>query len=122
MKTCGFCGQELPEISRFCTHCGRAVAESVQTRAAANSATPQGPDAEEMNIPVLYAMVGLLLLTLLFPPWETPPGQSAEFLGFSFILSPPEPDSVVSRLLITIELVTIVMAGFYLSWLFRKRC
>lgn len=72
-------------------------------------------------MPVLYAMVGLLLLALLFPPWETAPGQSPEFLGFHFILSAPEPDSVISRLLITIELVTIAMAGFYLSWLFRKK-
>ena len=74
-----------------------------------------------MNLPVLYATVGLLLLALLFPAWETPPGQSPEFLGFHFMLSPPEPDSVISRLLITIELVTIAMAGFYLSWLFRKQ-
>ena len=72
-------------------------------------------------MPVLYAMVGLLLLALLVPPWETPPGQPPEFLGFHFILSPPEPDSMVSRLLITIELVTIAMAGFYLSWLFSKK-
>ncbi len=121
MKTCSSCGQELPEISRFCTRCGRAVAEPVQIKPAATAAKPQGLDVEEMNMPVLYSMVGLLLLALLFPPWETPPGQSAEFLGFYFILSPPEPDSVVSRLLITIELVTIAMAGFYLSWLFRKR-
>lgn len=74
-----------------------------------------------MNLLVLYVMVGLLILAVLFPPWETPPGQSPEFLGFNFILSPSEPDSVVSRLLITIELVTIAMAGIYLSWLFRKR-
>ena len=72
-------------------------------------------------MPVLYTMVGLLLLALLVPPWETPPGQPPEFLGFHFILNPPESDSIVSRLLITIELVTIAMAGFYLSWLFRKR-
>ena len=72
-------------------------------------------------MPVLYTMVGLLLLALLIPPWETPPGQPPEFLGFHFILNPPESDSIVSWLLITIELVTIAMAGFYLSWLFRKR-
>lgn len=121
MKTCSSCGQDLPEISRFCTRCGRAVAHSAQAKPAASSGRPQGLDAEEMNMPVLYAMVGLLLLALLFPPWETAPGQSPEFLGFHFILSPPEPDSVVSRFLITIELVTIAMAGFYLSWFFRKR-
>jgi len=74
-----------------------------------------------MNLSVLYVMVGLLILAVVFPPWETPPGQSPEFLGFHFILNPPESDSIVSRLLITIELVTIAMAGFYLSWLFRKR-
>src|SRR2546423_759754 len=121
MKTCGFCGQELPEVSRFCTNCGRAVSDSAQAKPAATAATSQRPAVEEMNMPVLYAMVGLLLLALLVPPWETPPGQPPEFLGFHFILSPPEPDSVVSRLLITIELVTIAMAGFYLSWLFSKK-
>ncbi|MGI0014793.1 MAG: zinc-ribbon domain-containing protein [Nitrososphaera sp.] len=121
MKTCSFCGQDLPEISRFCTRCGRSVADSAQTKPVASFGKPHGPDKEEMNMPVLYAMVGLLLLTLLFPPWETPPGQPPEFLGFHFILSPPETDSVVSRLLITIELVTITMAGFYLSWFFRKQ-
>src|SRR5881628_1726208 len=119
MKTCNFCSQELPEISRFCTNCGRAVADSAQAKHAATVATSQRPDVEEMNMSVLYTMVGLLLLALLVPPWETPPGQSPEFLGFHFILSAPEPDSVISRFLITIELVTIVMSGFYLSWLFR---
>ena len=121
MKTCNFCSQELPEISRFCTNCGRAVADSAQAKPAATAATSQHPDVEEMNMPVLYTMVGLLLLALLVPPWETPPGQPPEFLGFHFILNPPESDSIVSWLLITIELVTIAMAGFYLSWLFRKR-
>lgn len=121
MKTCSFCGQDLPESSRFCIRCGRAVAGPTETNLVQTSARPASPDAEEMNMPVLYAMVGLLIVAVLFPPWETPPEQSPAFLGFHSILSPPEPDSVVSRLLITIELVTIVMAGFYLSWLFRKR-
>ena len=97
------------------------MAGPAQTKRAASLWKPHSPDVEVMNLPVLYATVGLLLLALLFPAWETPPGQSPEFLGFHFMLSPPEPDSVVSRLLITIELVTIAMAGFYLSWLFRKK-
>ena len=97
------------------------MADSAQAKHVATAAASQRPDVEEMNMPVLYTMVGLLLLALLIPPWETPPGQPPEFLGFYFILSPPEPDSVISRLLITIELVTIAMAGFYLSWLFRKK-
>jgi len=81
-----------------------------------------------MNMPVLYLMVALLILAGLFPPWETAPGQPPEFLGFHFIANPPDAVSagpgnpgVVSRLLISIELVTIAMAGFYFSWLFRKK-
>ena len=53
--------------------------------------------------------------------WETPPSQPAAFLGFHFILSPPQPDALVSRLLLTIELTTTAIAGLYLSFLFRTR-
>jgi hypothetical protein len=70
---------------------------------------------------VLYAMVAALILALLFPPWETPPSQAPEFLGLHFILTPPEPDAVISRLLITIELITISIAGLYGAFLLRKR-
>lgn len=108
MKTCGACGEELPEISRFCTRCGKALTGAGH------------PEAEEMNMPALYVMVGLLILALLFPPWETAPGQPPEFLGFHLLLSPPEA-GVISRLLITIELISIAVAGFYFSWLFRRR-
>lgn len=79
-------------------------------------------------MPALYAMVAGLILALLVPPWETPPGQPPEFLGFHFILNPPEDDTgiaaqggVVSRFLLTIELVTIATAGIFTSWLFRAR-
>jgi len=74
-----------------------------------------------MYLPALYVMVALLVLAMLVPPWETPPGQPPEFLGFHFLLSPPQPDAVVSRLLITIELFTIAVAGLYFSWLFRRK-
>lgn len=37
-----------------------------------------------------------------------------------FIFSPPAPEAVVSRMLLTIELVTIAIAGLYGSWLFRN--
>ena len=114
MKSCSACGYELSDESRFCTHCGRALLPPFPARSA-------GREAEEMNMPALYVMVGLLALALLFPPWETPPAQSPEFLGFHFILSPPEPDAAVSRLLLTVELITITAAGFYMSWLFRKK-
>jgi hypothetical protein len=114
MKICTACGYELSDESRFCTRCGRALLSPFPAKSA-------GREAEEMNMPVLYLMVGLLALALLFPPWETPPLQPPEFLGFHFILSPPEPDAAVSRLLLTVELVTIAVAGFYMSWLFRKK-
>jgi hypothetical protein len=78
-----------------------------------------------MSAPVLYAMVALLAIALLFPPWETAPDHPPEFLGFRFILRPPVSgigeEGVISRLLLTIELVTIAAGGFYFAWLFRAR-
>jgi len=65
--------------------------------------------------------VAALVLAVLCPPWETTASQTPEFLGLHFILSPPSPEAVVSRLLLTIELTTIAIAGLYLSFLFRKR-
>jgi hypothetical protein len=38
-----------------------------------------------------------------------------------FILSPPTPEAVVSRMLLTIELVTIAIAGMYGAFLFRQK-
>jgi hypothetical protein len=121
MKRCRFCGQDLEEAARFCIRCGKPVAASLLS-------PETGPETEEMSMPALYVMVAGLVLALLFPPWETPPGQPPEFLGFHFFLSPPDSGTtgstgsgVVSRLLLTIELVTIAVAGLYVSWLFRKR-
>ena len=79
---------------------------------------------EGLNLPVLYGMVVVLILALLIPPWQTPPGQPPEFLGFHPFLAPPSAGTesgIVSQLLLTIELVTIAVAGLYLSWLFRTR-
>ena len=66
-------------------------------------------------------MAGLLVLAVLFPPWESPPGDLSAYLGMHFILSPPEPEAVVSRILQTVELVTLAIAGMYLAWLFREK-
>lgn len=77
--------------------------------------------SETLNIRILYVMVALLILALLFPPWEAPPGDPPEFLGFHFIFSPPTPGAVVSRILQTIQLVTIAVGGMYFSWFFRSR-
>jgi hypothetical protein len=117
---CPACSKELPDHSRFCTQCGRSVTPLRQS-------TMQ-PKPDDMNLPILYAMVAGLIVAGLFPPWETPPGQPPEFLGFHFILNPPPSDGgaqqdtgVVSRLLLTIELVTIAVAGMYFAWLFRRK-
>ena len=118
MPTFRFCGQILPETSRFCIACVKAVQDASSP---ARRVPGDESAAELMYLPALYVMVGLLLFALLVPPWETAPGQPPEFLGFHFVLDPPEAEAVVSRLLITIELVTIVIGGFYVSWLFRRK-
>jgi len=117
MQTCIICHHELSAEDRYCTQCGRPQLPA----SSAHQPPAGGPAVEEMNITALYAMAGALVLALLFPPWESPPGATPEFLGFHFFLSPPEPDAVISRLIMTIELTTIAIAGLYLSWLLRKR-
>jgi hypothetical protein len=114
MKPCPNCRRELPEIYRFCTQCGNALDGSTIDRKPLLS-------PEALNLQVLYAMVAVLVLALLFPPWETPPTQAPEFLGLHFILTPPTPDAIVSRWLMTIELVTIAIAGLYGAFFFRQR-
>lgn len=118
MKACPSCGRALPEISRYCTFCGAGVANDAPATPHP-SATNQ--NKEQLNLRILYGMVTVLLLELLMPPWETPPAQPAAFLGFHFILSPPQADALVSRPLLTIELTTTAIAGLYLSFLFRSR-
>jgi hypothetical protein len=122
MLTCRVCGKSLPDRSRFCTQCGRPVAEEGPTPV--RTPPTAAREAEQMNLMVLSIMVVALIVAVLFPPWETAPGQGPQFLGFHFILNPPESDgrpAVISRLLITIELVTLAVAGLYFSWLFRKK-
>ncbi|WHZ23421.1 MAG: hypothetical protein OJF47_002533 [Nitrospira sp.] len=117
MKPCPSCGHALPEISRYCTHCGAAIEPLVASTPTQTGTTIK----EQLNLNILYGMVTVLIVALLMPPWETPPSQPAVFLGFHFILSPPQPDAIVSRLLLTIELTTTAIAGLYLSFLFRTR-
>ena len=118
MQTCPACQHPQPEINRFCTHCGRQLNGKVE-------AIPSSPSDRsapgQLNIPVLYGMVAALMLAIVFPPWEAPPDHPPEFLGMHFILSPPSPDAVVSRMLQTIELVTITIAGLYGAFLFRQK-
>lgn len=118
MQTCPSCSCSQPEINRFCTHCGRRLDKSGR---GPEASPPDAGTPEQMDITVLYGMVAVLILAVLFPPWETPPDQQPEFLGLSFILSPPTAEAVVSRMLLTIELVTIAIAGFYGAFLLRKK-
>ncbi|MFM8539935.1 MAG: hypothetical protein ACKOBZ_00420 [Nitrospira sp.] len=123
MNTCTTCGHELFDGHRYCTRCGKPIRPTEQTATAApNLPRPAtSPDTEELNMTALYVMVAALLLALLIPPWETPPGHPPEFLGFSFYWEPPERGAVVSRMMATIELSTIGIAGLYCSWLLRKK-
>ncbi len=118
MKICPSCRQELPEISRYCSQCGQRLhADPVDLP----SPRRVEPPKDRLNFEFLYGMVAMLSLAILFPPWETPPSQAPEFLGLHFILTPPTLDAIVSRLLLSIELVTIAIAGLYGSFLFRQK-
>jgi hypothetical protein len=120
MKLCPSCRHELPEISRYCTECGQRL--HADPAELPPPPTPRiEPQPDQLNLRFLYGMVATLSLAILFPPWETPLPQVPEFLGLHFILTPPTPDAIVSRLLLTIELVTIGIAGLYGSFLFRRK-
>jgi hypothetical protein len=118
MQICPTCSRSQPEINRYCIQCGQRL-DGRPDNSSDSSANSSGP--EQLNITVLYGMVVVLILAALVPPWETPPTQTPEFLGMYFILSPPAPEAVVSRMLLTIELVTIAIAGMYGAFLFRKK-
>ncbi|MCS6896554.1 MAG: hypothetical protein NZM29_01150 [Nitrospira sp.] len=118
MQTCPACHRSQPDIHRFCIACGNKLGDDEQ---AARSPGADSPGSEQLNIHVLYGMVAALGLALLFPPWEAPPDQPPEFLGMHFLFSPPTPEAVVSRMLLTIELVTIAIAGLYGAFLFRTK-
>lgn len=119
MQICPACNRSQPEINRFCIQCGRRLDGRSDNSPPSQHQTTPAPD--QLNLTVLYGMVAVLILAVLFPPWETPPTQTPEFLGMYFILSPPTPEAVVSRMLLTIELVTIAIAGMYGAFLFRKK-
>ena len=118
MQTCPSCQRSQPEINRFCTQCGQRLGGSAGS---APRPRPTADRPEHLNINVLYGMVAVLILVLLFPPWEATLENTPEFLGMHFILSPPIPEAIVSRMLLTIELLTITIAGLYGAFLFRKK-
>ena len=120
MLTCPFCGHSLPEDSRYCLRCGRLI-EADAERSAPLRRARGGREAETLSMPILYGMIVALVIAVLFPPWESPRERPAAFLGFHSILRPPEPMAVVSRGLLTIELVVIAVGGTYGAWLFRRK-
>ena len=110
-RTCRSCGFGIPTEGRYCLRCGTQVDTPEQ----------EPRVGEALNIRILYVMVGVLILAVLFPPWEAAPGEPPQFLGLRFILSPPREGAVVSRLLQTIQLITIAVGGMYGAWLFRSK-
>jgi hypothetical protein len=110
-KPCPSCGYELPLKGRFCPKCvNRADQQPVVDS-----------KQEPLNLRILYIMVALLILAVLFPPWQTASDLPPEFLGFHFILSPPLESAQRSPILQTIQLFTIAVAGLYFSWVFRDK-
>jgi hypothetical protein len=110
-KPCLSCGYALPIEGRFCPKCGSRTDQQ----------RPGESKQETLNLRILYIMVALLILAVLFPPWQTPPDHPPEFLGFHFILSPPLEGAQRSPVLQTIQLFTIAVAGLYFSWVFREK-
>jgi len=110
-KSCSSCGHGLPLNGRFCPKCGNRADRKPEAE----------PKQETLNLQILYIMVGSLILAVLFPPWQTPPDQALEFLGFHFILSPPSEGAQRSPALQTIQLFAIAVAGLYFSWVYRGK-
>ncbi len=99
-------------VARYCPDCGKRIEQE----------SPEASRSKEiLNLRVLYGMVGLLVLAVLFPPWESPPDAPPAYLGMHFLLSPPEPGAVVSRIVQTVELSTVAIGGLYLAWMFRDK-
>ncbi|HNP29978.1 MAG: zinc ribbon domain-containing protein [Nitrospira sp.] len=110
-KPCPSCGYDIPLKGRYCPKCGNR----------ADRKPVEDSNQEPLNLRILYIMVGLLILAVLFPPWQTPPEQTPEFLGFHFITSPPMEGAQRSPILQNIQLFTIAVAGLYFSWAFRGK-
>ncbi len=116
MLVCSTCRRQSAEGARFCSHCGEALPPS-----SPSSDPGQTARKDDLNLTVLIAMAGLLLLAVLIPPWEASPEDPPAFLGFHPFWASPTATAVVSRMLLTIETTTIAIAGIYGSWFFRKR-
>ncbi len=116
-QTCQSCGHAVPSAARFCPDCGKPIVR--EPREATGSEASRAK--EILNLRILYIMVGALILAVLFPPWESPPGDPPAYLGMHFLLNSPEPGAVVSRILQTVELATLAIGGMYLAWVFRDK-
>ncbi len=112
--TCTRCGRPFTADARFCSHCGTLLPATTDTPAAAASRH------NDLNLPILYGMAVVLALAVLCPPWEAPPDDPPAFLGLHPFWMPPTATAVVSRMLLTIETMTIAIAGLYAAWFFRK--
>ena len=110
--TCRTCDRAVPAAARFCPDCGRQIVR--ESREASRS-------KEILNFRILCIMAGLLILAVLFPPWEMPAGNPPAYLGMHFFLNPPEHGAVVSGVVQTVELTTLAIGGLYLAWVLREK-
>lgn len=95
----------------------RPIETSPQIDIAPDAAAPIV--GQDLHLPTLYLMAAALILAVLFPPWEAAPNDPPAFLGLHAFWTPPTPTAVVSRMLLTIETMTIAIAGLYVAWFFR---
>ncbi len=113
--TCPVCRREQGADARYCAHCGTALTTPSE------SSTGSSASSNDLNLRALSGMTVLLILAVLFPPWEAPPADPPAFLGLHPLWSPPTPTAIVSRMLLTIETMTIAIGGIYLAWWFRGK-
>ncbi len=68
---------------------------------------------------VIIALMILLVVILLFPPYQTVGKQSVINEGFVFILSPPDNATINIAQLVVQEIGAFILAG--LAWLLFKK-
>ena len=105
--------ERLPEMSRYCSQGGESARRRRRRRSPPPPPRPpktSGPG--QLKVEMLYGMVAMLSLAIIFPPGK-PRRPGSGIPRPAFHLHAPPPDAIVSRLLLTIELVTIAIAGLY---------
>ena len=109
MKPCPGLGTRPSRKIATALHCGDRRSQRHGKKGDAVSGGNQRP--AQSPYPVWWHGHGVGRLSSCRPGKRRP--ATGSLLGFHFILSPPQPDAIVSRLLLTIELTTTAIAGLY---------